>query len=135
MYVNGCLDPCEQFIQFTETEELRFIGPEDDTGDEVDKFLGAFRYREKIPANMYDRQVNDESTNSWNIAVGIGVRADVSNDIVYNITKAFWENVENITSTAPWANAIDIKYAAVKRGKIELHPGAKRYYQEVGVIE
>ena len=28
VYVNGCLDPCGQFIQFTETEDVRFIGPE-----------------------------------------------------------------------------------------------------------
>ena len=135
MYVNGCLDPCGQFIQFTETEELRFIGPEDNSGEEVDKWLGAFRYREKIPANMYKGQVNNEPTNSWNTAVGIGVRSDVSEDIVYNITKAFWENVESITSTAPWANAINIDFAGVQRGKIKLHPGAKRYYQEVGAIE
>ena len=135
MYVNGCLDPCGQFIQFTETEQLRFIGPEDDSGEEVDKWLGAFRYREKIPANMYDGQINDGPTNSWNTAVGIGVRADVSEDVVYDITKAFWENVESITSTAPWANAIDINFAGVPRGKIELHAGAKRYYKEVGAIE
>ena len=28
VYVNGCLDPCGQFIQFTETEEVRFLGPD-----------------------------------------------------------------------------------------------------------
>ena len=33
MYVNGCIDPCQQFIQFTETETVRFIGPEDDQGE------------------------------------------------------------------------------------------------------
>jgi TRAP-type uncharacterized transport system substrate-binding protein len=39
VYTNGCLDPCGQFIQFTETEDLNFIGPEDPTGEAVDKFL------------------------------------------------------------------------------------------------
>lgn len=36
LYVNCCIDPCGQFIQFIETEELRFIGPEDDSGNVVD---------------------------------------------------------------------------------------------------
>ena len=44
VYVNGCLDPCGQFIQFTETEDVRFIAPEDHTGETVEKFLGKFRY-------------------------------------------------------------------------------------------
>ena len=40
VYVNGCLDPCGQFIQFTETEDVRFLGPESDQGDAVEKYLG-----------------------------------------------------------------------------------------------
>ena len=135
MYVNGCLDPCGQFIQFTETEEIRFLEPEVDTGEAVDKYLGAFRYRDDIPADMYDGQLNDGPVKSFNTAVGIAVRDDVSEDTVYKITKAFWENVDSITSTAPWVNAIDIDFAGVNRGMIELHPGAKRYYQEVGAIK
>lgn len=135
MYVNGCIDPCSQLIQFTETENLRFLEPEDDTGENVDKWLGAFRYRDKIPSGMYEGQTNDGPINSWNTAVGIGVRADLDEETVYNITRTFWENIDSITSEAPWAKAIDISYAGVKRGKIELHPGAERYYKEVNAIE
>lgn len=135
VYVNGCLDPCGQFIQFTETEELRFIGPESHEGEAVEKYLGKWRYKAEVPAGMYDGQKNDGPVMSFDTAVGIGVRADLDDETVYQITKAFWENLEQVTSEAPWAKALDVEFAASKRGLMELHPGAARYYQEVGVIQ
>lgn len=135
VYVNGCLDPCGQFIQFTETENLRFIGPESDEGEEVDKWLGKWRYRAEVPAGMYDGQKNDSAVMSFDTAVGIGVRADLDEETVYKITKTFWDNLEQVTSEAPWAKALDVKFAASKRGLMELHPGAERYYREVGATE
>ncbi len=134
VYVNGCLDPCGQFIQITETEDIRFLGPESAEGEAVDKFLGRFRYRDDVPAGSYARQVNETPVTSMNTAVGIGVRADLDEEIVYKMTKAFWDNLDEVTSEAPWAKALDAEYAAVKRGMIELHPGAARYYREAGIL-
>ena len=134
VYVNGCLDPCGQFIQFTETETVRFIGPESHEGEEVDKFLGQWRYREEIPAGSYEGQVNDGAVMSMNTAVGIAVRADIDDGVVYNIAKAFWDNIEQVTSEAPWAKALSLEFAASTRGLLELHPGAAKYYTEAGVL-
>lgn len=133
VYVNGCLDPCGQFIQFTETEDLRFIGPEDDSGAAVDKWLGEWRYRDEVPAGLYAGQKNSDPVVSFDTAVGIAVRSDLDEETVYQITKAFWDNIDQVTSNAPWAKALDINFAASKRGLMELHPGAARYYAEAGV--
>lgn len=135
MYTNGCLDPCGQFIQFTETEELRFIGPADATGTEVDEWLGPFRYRENVGIGLYSGKVNEEEVVSFNTSAGIAVRTDLDEETVYRVTKAFWDNLESITSDAPWAAALDVSYAAAQQGKTQLHPGAARYYREAGVIE
>ncbi|MEM5582113.1 TAXI family TRAP transporter solute-binding subunit [Roseibium sp. AS2] len=135
VYVNGCLDPCGQFIQFTETENLRFIGPEDAEGEAVDKWLGKWRYRAETPAGLYAGQTNDGPVVSFDTAVGIAVRTDLDEDTVYRITKAFWDNLESVTSDAPWAQALDVKFAASKRGLMELHPGAERFYREAGVLD
>lgn len=134
MYTNGCLDPCGQFIQFTETEELRFIEPESHQGEGVTKWLGKFRYKDQIKSGEYDGQKNDSPVTSFNTSVGIAVRGDMDEQTVYNITKTFWENLEKITSQAPWAKAININFAAEQRGLMKLHPGAERYYKEVGAI-
>ncbi|MCY4309363.1 MAG: TAXI family TRAP transporter solute-binding subunit [Rhodobacteraceae bacterium] len=134
LYVNGCIDPCGQFIQFTETENIRFIGPESSEGEAVEKWLGPFRYIDMVEAGRYEGQVNDSAVASFNTAVGIAVRADVDDETVYQITKGFWENIEQVTSTAPWAKALDVNFAATQRGQIQLHPGAERYYKEAGAL-
>jgi TRAP transporter TAXI family solute receptor len=135
MYVNGCLDPCQQFLQITETEEIRFIGPEDALGAAADEWLGQWRYRAEIAPGLYDGQVNDATVTSFDTAVGIAIRADIDEEVVYQITRAFWENIEQVTSDAPWAAALDVDFAATRQGLMQLHPGAERYYREVGAIE
>ena len=134
VYVNGCIDPCGQFIQFTETEDVRFIGPESYEGEAVTKFLGKFRYLDEIPAGLYKGQKNTSAVMSMNVPVGIGIRADLDDDIVYNITKAFWDNLDQVTSDAPWAKQLDVKFAVTNIGGMTIHPGAARYYREVGVL-
>lgn len=135
MYVNGCLDPCQQFLQFTETETLRFIGPDSDQGEAVDAWLGKWRYRAEVPAGLYEGQLNDGPVASFDTSVGISVRADLDEETVYRVTKSFWDNLDSVTSDAPWAKALDIEFAAAQRGLMQLHPGAERYYREVGAIK
>ncbi len=134
MYVNGCIDPCQQFIQFTETETVRFIGPEDHTGEAVDKFLGNFRYLTELQPNMYKNQLNEGPVVSNDTPVGIGVRADLDEETVYQVTKAFWDNIDMISSDAPWAKKLSIEFAVEPRAGMPLHPGAERYYREVGAL-
>ena len=132
VYVTGCLDPCGPFLQFTETESVRFLGPEDASG--AKEWLGKFRYMEDIQPNSYKNQLNESAVTSMNTAVGIAVNANVSEELVYRMTKAFWDNIDKVTSSAPWAKALEINYAARPQGLIKLHPGAERYYKEVGAL-
>lgn len=134
MYVNGCMDPCQQFLQITETEDILFIGPESHEGEAVDEFLGSFRTLSEIDAGAYERQVNEGPVMSHDTSVGITVRADMDADTVYAITKAFWDNLDSITSEAPWAKAISIEEAVKFEGNMPLHDGARRYYEEVGAL-
>ena len=71
---------------------------------------------------------------SHNTSVGIAISADLDEELVYQITRAFWENLDQVTSQAPWAAALDVNFAAEQRGQMQLHPGARRYYEEVGAL-
>lgn len=135
VYVNGCIDPCGQFLQITETEEIRFIGPESDQGEAVEKYLGKWRFRDTVDSGLYKSQMNDGPTKSTTTDVGIGVRTDLDDELVYQVTKAFWDNIEQVTSDAPWAKALSIEHAAQEKGLIKLHPGAARYYREAGFLK
>ena len=56
---------------------------------------------------------------------------DLPEDIAYNITKAFWENKKIIVDAHAIGKGLDIK--GVQYGVAKVHPGALRYYKEVGV--
>jgi TRAP transporter TAXI family solute receptor len=58
----------------------------------------------------------------------------VSNDTVYGMTKALWTNLDQLTAAHSAAKAIDIKNALAGM-PIPLHPGAEKYYKEVGALK
>ncbi len=63
------------------------------------------------------------------------ISADVPDEVVYEITKYFWEHVAEFQGVASYAAATDISTATVGSSELEIHPGALRYYQEVGVVK
>lgn len=67
-----------------------------------------------IEPGQYQGQANTEAVEAWNTSVGVSVRGDFDEEIVYKETKAFRDNLGRITSDAPWAKAPDVEYAAGK---------------------
>lgn len=67
----------------------------------------------------------------------IFVKEDLDEDIVYNLTKVMCENrdklVENLASLEPFDPATC--WEAEKIGGLELHPGAEKYFKEMGYIK
>lgn len=62
--------------------------------------------------------------------------ADVEEQVAYDILKAIWENRD--TLALAHANQKDLDEDLVRGGIIgiaDLHPGAERFYKEIGVIE
>jgi TRAP transporter TAXI family solute receptor len=59
-------------------------------------------------------------------------RADLNADLVYNMTKALWENLDRMRAAHAVGRALAL--AKAREGMpIPLHPGAERYYREKGV--
>jgi TRAP transporter TAXI family solute receptor len=61
----------------------------------------------------------------------LAVSSEMSDDLAYAITKAMFENIAELIAVHPAANqtTIDFTLAATP---VPLHPGAIRYYEEVG---
>lgn len=83
----------------------------------------------KIPAGMYENQPNDINTFVfWNFGIG---DKDLPNELVYNIVKAVFENKREFEA----AHAAG-KYVVpenIINSVIPLHPGAIKYYKEIGI--
>lgn len=85
-----------------------------------------------IPANTYRGQTADvPSAAVQNYLV---TSDGVSPDIVYSMTKALWSNLDGLVAAHSAAKAIDLKHA-LEGMPIPLHPGAEKYYKEVGLIK
>jgi len=85
-----------------------------------------------IPANTYRGQTTDVPAAA--VQNYLVTHEGVSNDIVYGMTKALWTNLDALIAAHSAAKAIDLK-RALEGMPVPLHPGAEKYYKEVGVIK
>jgi TRAP transporter TAXI family solute receptor len=84
-----------------------------------------------IPANTYDGQPEAVSTVAiTNILV---TRADVSDEVAYEMTRLMFDNLPRLGNSHSAAKDIKLETAA-KDLPIPLHPGAERYYKEKGAL-
>ena len=98
--------------------------------EEIATELGAPYIAETIPANTYDGQSEDVPTVA---VINFLVSSDeVSDDLAYEMTKLMYENLDQLKAAHAATNAVDVQNA-LKGMPIPVHPGAQRYYDEVGV--
>ncbi len=84
-----------------------------------------------IPANTYPGQTEAVSTFALNSV--IYTNADTSEEGVYAITKAFWDNHEDLASQSQSFSGLTLDLA-IEGNRVPLHPGAERYFREVGKV-
>lgn len=98
--------------------------------EEVASKLGAPYVAETIPAETYDGQTEDVPTVA---VINFLVSSEaVSDDLAYEMTKLMYENLDDLKATHAATSSIDVQNA-LKGMPIPVHPGAQRYYDEIGV--
>lgn len=81
-----------------------------------------------IPAKTYEGQTADVPTVA--IPNYLMTRADLSDDLVYGITKAIYSNLDKLVAAHAAAKKID-PAAAAKNPIAPMHPGSAKYFAEV----
>jgi len=85
-----------------------------------------------VPANTYNGQT--EATPTVAIQNFLVSHEGVSTDAAYKMTKAIFDNLPELQAAHAAAKAITRENAA-KAPPAPLHPGAEKYYREVGLIK
>ncbi|SBV96647.1 TRAP transporter solute receptor, TAXI family [uncultured delta proteobacterium] len=98
---------------------------------ELNKINPAY-FKFVIPANTYPNQ--PEAVNTFAVANYIYCRKDLPVDLVYKFTKAIYENQADLVNVHKAAANIK-KESAVNGLTVPLHPGAEKYFKEVGAIK
>jgi len=58
----------------------------------------------------------------------------VDEETVYQMTKIFWENWDDLCSTHAALQKADPKEACSDIAGVAIHDGAARYYREIGLL-
>lgn len=98
----------------------------------VVKNIGNDAYHARpIPGGTYTGQPRNVPTAA--IANILVSQIKVSDELAYQMTKAIFENLDSLAEAHPAAKAITLKNA-IEGLPIPLHPGAERFYKEVGIL-
>lgn len=136
VYANPTLPPSPVIEQLALTRDIRLLGltedqlAQPDVKNLVDRPGGATQV---IPAGTYgEHQANETDVTTVASYVGIGTNKNLSDDLVYEITKAFWTSAEEKRTSTPWLRNVTLE-GAFHDLNMPLHPGALRYYEEIGL--
>ena len=124
--------PTAAVTEITTTAGGKLVSIEDDV---ITRLQEKYPWYAKftIPAGTYDGQEDDVTTTA--IKMAVFTSAEMSDDVIYDLTKTFWENIEKLQSTNNALKAIKIEDAISDLAGLPLHDGAIRYYKEVGVLK
>jgi len=85
-----------------------------------------------IPAGLYNGV--DEDVFTVASPALLSVREDISEDVVYEVVKAIFEHLGVLVETHAQGKNIKLE-TALNGMSIPLHPGAEKYYKEMGILK
>lgn len=85
-----------------------------------------------IPAETYEGQSSEVPTAA--IPIFLVTHEDVPEDLVYEMTKVFYDNLDSLQSTHSVIKTVEIENA-LEGMPVPVHPGAERYFKEVGITQ
>jgi TRAP transporter TAXI family solute receptor len=120
-----------RLLELASNIKVKLIGIPDDV---LEKFMDEVGGLAKfvIPANTYKGQPAEITT--FGGCVVLIARDDLPNDLVYTVTKAFWENLPELNKDSSF-KALRKEQAFIKDIGVPYHPGALKYLQEAGLAE
>jgi uncharacterized protein len=104
------------------------------TGPAVDALVKDYSYYAKveIPGGMYAN--NPNPTPTYGVLATMVTSAKVSDNVVYALTKAVFENFDEFKKLHPAFANLDQKKMVKDGLSAPLHPGAIKYYKEKGLM-
>ncbi len=122
--------PAPAVMELVAFKKIYMITMELDAVKEISKKMPKLSLTFIKPDVYGKNQVNTEPIATTDLIVALGTRADVDEELIYRITKMFWEHLDEfhkVSKTAGFTTLED----ALKAMPIPLHPGAESYYKEI----
>ncbi len=103
-------------------------------GPNAEKLLKkyAFYAKDTIAAGLYKGV--DKPVQTIAVMAMMAARADLEEDVVYSVVKAIWGDLDQIKKAHAKFKGLDAQKALLGMS-VPLHPGAAKYYKEIGLIK
>ena len=121
--------PLAPVIKLAAQRDLKLIPVEDAFFEALQAKYPPY-FRLSIPGGTYEDVAADTPT--FGLANGLVISADVPEERVYLMTKAIFENLDALAGVHPAFGKVSAETILNGFGS-PLHPGALRYYREIGV--
>ena len=121
--------PTSAVTELGQTSKIKIIPIESNKVSELKKDY-PFYTEVVIPADTYNGQSSDVTTAA--VMAMLVVPEDLDEELAYQMTKELFDKRQTIIDTHSRGNDISLE-TALEGMPIELHPGAKRYFDEQGV--
>jgi len=125
----GAPNATYQDLCFSKDVKLLSI-PDPDIEKIVEKFPFYSKY--VLKKDDYDKQTEDIATVTVQAVLIASI--DLDTEVVYQLTKTLWENQQDLVTAMAKAKYMDPK-DPFKSVTIPLHPGAEKYYREIGFLK
>jgi TRAP transporter TAXI family solute receptor len=105
------------------------------TGEAIEALVAENPYYRvaTIPGGMYRGTDNDVTT--FGVGATFVTSADVSEDVVYEVVSAVFENLDQFRALHPALAILDPQQMVSDGNSAPLHDGAVRYYTEAGLMD
>ncbi|MGI6124861.1 MAG: TAXI family TRAP transporter solute-binding subunit [Acetivibrionales bacterium] len=128
----GSAIPVAVIMDIASVRDIRILEIPDDKLAELQKISPAYM-RNVIPAGTYKGV--DQDIRTLGNAQHFIVSSDLDEDFVYEMTKAIVKHLDEIGDGHAAYKGLTPEIMAKDLGGVEMHPGAARYYKEIGAIK
>lgn len=121
--------PTTAIVELATSNQIKLLEIDD---VHADKLIADYPFYTNydVPGGSYKGVDSDVQTVA--VVATYIVSDDLDEDLVYQMTKTLFENADDIANGHPKGAELDPAYS-VSGISIPLHPGAEKYYQEIGV--
>lgn len=123
--------PTTAVMELASTNKIKVLNID---GAEAEQLIADYPFYTTYTISKDTYKGMEEDATTVAVKATLIVSNDLSEDTVYDLTKALFENKEEVAAGHVKGNELDPQYA-VDGVSVPFHPGAEKYFKEVGVME
>ena len=113
-------------------KQIAFVAIPDDVVEKLNENYPGLYVKDVMMKEYYESPEDVQTVSTLNV---IFCHKDLPEEFVYTLVKTVFEHIDELYAVHPAAKQTTLQNAMLYKGDIPYHPGALKYYREMGVIK